>query len=361
MREELQRFLLTVPIERASTPPASWYVDPAFYDLEKRAIFRRTWQAVGRIDQLQSPGDYISGDLVGEPFVVVRGRDDRLRAFFNVCRHHASCIVEGEGQLDRLVCPYHGWTYDLDGRLSKAPRMAGVREFDRDQLGLVPLDVATWGPLVFVRIARRGMSLEELMGSLDDRIDCSRLRFETRVTYELTCNWKVFVDNYLDGGYHVDHLHRGLASQLDLESYRTEIEGRVSLQTCGAGGAEGAAAGVDFKQRIGGGAVYAFVYPNFMINRYGPVMDTNWVLPLGHERTLTVFDYYFDPSCTDGDPQFVERSLKASDRVQREDIGVCESVQRGMASSSFDRGRYAPKVEQAAHHFHRLLAGDLKL
>ena len=254
----------------------------------------------------------------------------------------------------------HGWTYDLDGRLRKAPRMAGVQEFDRDAHGLVPMDVAAWGPLIFIRPEREGQTLDELIAPLAGRVDTSSLRFVKRVEYELACNWKVFVDNYLDGGYHVEHLHRGLASQLDLGSYHTEISGRVSLQLCGAsqGDAPADAAG-DSCDRIGSGAVYAFVYPNLMINRYGPIMDTNWAVPLGPERTLTIFDYYFEPQSAT-DRSFVERSLAASDRVQQEDIEICESVQRGLRSSSFDRGRYAPTVEQAAHRFHCQLADDME-
>jgi len=366
MHPELERFDPSVAIARASTPPASWYLDPSFLELELGTVFRRTWQGVGPVGRLANPGDYGAGEIGGEPFVVVRGADHRLRAFFNVCRHHASCLVEGEGNVERLVCPYHGWTYDLDGRLRKAPRLGGVEDFDRDAFGLVPMEAGVWGPLAFVRLAAGGEALADALRPLDGRLAVAGLRFVARRTYDIGCNWKVFVDNYLDGGYHVGHLHGGLASQLDLASYRTEIEGRVSLQLCAAGEARPAdadaaapgSAATDFGARIGAGAVYAFVYPNLMLNRYGPILDTNWVVPLGPERTRTVFDYYFEEPAA-SDPAFVERSLTASDRVQQEDVSICESVQRGLRSSAYDVGRYAPTVEQAAHHFHRLLAADL--
>jgi choline monooxygenase len=281
--------------------------------------------------------------------VLVRGTDGELRAFFNVCRHHASCVASGAGNVERLVCPYHGWTYDLDGKLRKAPRLGAVDDFDRDAFGLVPMEAGVWGPLAFVRLGAGGETLADAMRPLDGRLAASGLRFVTRRSYDIECNWKVFVDNYLDGGYHVSHLHAGLASQLDLESYHTEIDGRVSLQLCAAGGGE----------RVGTGAVYAFVYPNFMINRYGPIMDTNWVVPLGPERTRTIFDYYVEEPAA-SDPEFIERSLVASDRVQQEDVAISESVQRGLRSSAYDVGRYAPTVEQAAHHFHCLLAAELR-
>ena len=356
MRKELDRFDPSLPIERALTPPSSWYIDPDLFEIERQNVLRRAWQPAARLEQLRNPGDFVAGELTGEPFIVVRDGEE-LRGFFNVCRHHASHLVEGHGNVDRLTCPYHGWCYDLDGTLRSAPRLGGVKEFDRPRHGLIPIDLATWGPLVFARVQPGGPSFEELMAPVIRGVDCTGLRFATRVSYELDCNWKVFVDNYLDGGYHVGHLHRGLADQLDLDSYRTEIAGRVSLQTCSSDANGDETEGTDFRERLGDGAVYAFVYPNFMINRYGPVMDTNWAVPLGPDRTLTIFDYFFDERC---DTKFIERSLEASDRVQQEDIAICEAVQRGLRSSAFDRGPYAPRVEQAAHHFHCLLKEDLE-
>jgi choline monooxygenase len=179
-----------------------------------------------------------------------------------------------------------------------------------------------------------------------------------RRTYRIACNWKVYVDNYLDGGYHVGYLHRGLAAQLDMDSYQTEVFERYSIQSgAGAGGDGGS--GSDFSERIGDRVLYAWLYPNLMINRYGPMMDTNWVIPHGHDETEVIFDYYFTKE-TAGDAEFVEKSLAASDIVQQEDVDICESVQKGLGSSSYDRGRYSAKREQGELHFHRLLAGDFR-
>jgi choline monooxygenase len=353
----MDRFDPKIPIEKASTPPSSWYTDPISLTRERSTVFRRSWQAVGRLESVAAPGDFLSGEMAGEPYVVVRGSEGELRAFYNVCRHHATCVAQGSGNTEQLVCPYHGWTYGLDGRLLKAPRMGGIEAFERDENGLVPMQVATWGPWIFIRQEAGGPELDQLLKPLDGRLAMDRLRFEKSVSYEIECNWKVFVDNYLDGGYHVSHMHRGLASQLDLDAYRTEITDHVSLQTCDAGEPAESSTGIDFNERLQGGAIYAFVYPNYMINRYGPIMDTNWVLPLGPHRTLTVFDYFFDQ---DVDADFIQSSLAASNQVQLEDIAICESVQRGLASSAYDVGRYAPRVEGAEHHFHSLLAGELQ-
>ena len=359
-REEIRRFDADQPLEAAWLPPSSWYNDPRFYELERDTVFRRNWLVAARADQLKHVGDYVAGMITGEPYVVVRGEGGTLGAFFNVCRHHAAQVMSGAGCTKSLVCPYHGWTYGLDGRLLRAPELGAVRDFDRAQFGLVPMHVAEWCGLVFISMADSPPPLAPPLSGLAERLgdlDIGRLQFVARRTYTLACNWKVYVDNYLDGGYHVSYLHRGLAARLDLDSYRTEIFERYSIQS-GAGADGGTKeSGSDFAERIGSRVFYAWLYPNLMINRYGPMMDTNWVIPRGHDRTEVIFDYYFTPE-TARDDDFVQKSLAASDVVQVEDVDICESVQRGLGSSSYDRGRYSVKREQGEFHFHRLLSDD---
>jgi choline monooxygenase len=360
---ELERFDPGIAIEAARTPPSSWYLAPEFLRQERRRVFLRSWQAVGRLDQVAAVGDYFTGVIVNEPYVVLRDSDGNLRAFFNVCRHHATRVAAGEGRVESLVCPYHGWTYGLDGRLRKAPRMAGVRDFDRERFGLRPMTVDSYGPLVFIHPEPDPPPLRDQLRGLDGNLsesDLAGLRFFTRREYRLRCNWKVYIDNYLDGGYHVPVLHRGLASQLAIDGYRTELFERLSIQSCAAAAEPAPDSRGDFADRIGSRAVYAFLYPNFMLNRYGPILDTNRVVPLSPDETLVVFDYYFRD--TEGEParRFIDRSLAASQTVQEEDIGICEAVQEGLASSAYDRGVYAPRVETAMYHFHRLLAADLR-
>eukprot|EP00249_Psilotum_nudum_P016214 c25721_g1_i1 orf=514-1227(+) len=162
---------------------------------------------------------------------------------------------------------------------------------------------------------------------------------------------EVFCDNYLDGGYHVPFAHGGLASNLNLQSYSTELFEKVSVQSCET-------KEMDDNGRLGEAAVYAFVYPNFMINRYGPWMDTNLVLPTATNECQVIFDYFLDVSFKN-DNMFIEQSLQDSEVVQVEDISLCEGVQMGLESPAFNRGRYAPRVEMAMHHFHSLLQRDL--
>lgn len=350
-----------VPIESAWTPPARWYVDREVHEDERRRVWAKTWQVVGRRDQLTRPGSYFAGTFMDEGYVVVRGEDGKIRAFFNTCRHHAAQVATGESCATKFVCPYHGWTYALDGTLKSAPRMGAVRDFERDAFGLVPMSVAIWGPLVAIKLQKATtpdhdpIHAPELEAALV-ATQWSELRFFARRVYEVACNWKVYVDNYLDGGYHVNVLHGDLASQLDLDSYRTQIHTNSVVQSCRGG--TGEPKGLDFRERLGDGAVYGWLYPNFMINRYGPLMDTNLVIPVDENRCRVIFDYFCDPSLAT-DQDFLERSLNASETVQREDEEICASVQSGLRSAAYDRGRYAPKLEAGAHHFHRLLAADL--
>lgn len=364
----VEEFDPKIPIEKALTPPSSWYTHPSFLALEFDRVFSRGWQAVGYTDQIKEPHDFFTGRLGSVQYVVCRDDNGKLHAFHNVCRHHASILASGFGKKSCFVCPYHGWTYGLDGALLKATRTTRIEDFSVNEFGLVPVKVATWGPFVLLNLAK-GIPVQnepasdavdnEWLGEASEilstnRIDSS-LDYICRREYTIKCNWKVFCDNYLDGGYHVPYAHKGLAHGLKLDSYSTTIFEKVSIQSCEGGKTEGA----DDYARLGSKALYAFIYPNFMINRYGPWMDTNLVLPLGANKCQVVFDYFRDASLED-DKSFIERSLEDSERVQIEDIVLCEGVQKGLESPAYSSGRYAPTVEKAMHHFHCLLHEDLR-
>lgn len=355
-----------IPIEKALTPPSSWYTDTSFLALELHRVFYRGWQVVGYTDQLKDPRDFFTGRIGDVEFVVCRDDNGKIHAFHNVCRHHASILATGSGNKSCFVCPYHGWTYGLDGTLLKATRITGIKDFNVNEFGLVPLKVATWGPFVLLNMEKEAVPQEvdsnvvanEWLGGSSEILSVngvdSSLSYLCRREYTIECNWKVFCDNYLDGGYHVPYAHKGLASGLQLDSYSTTLYEKVSIQGCESGSTEGA----DDIDRLGSKAFYAFIYPNFMINRYGPWMDTNLVIPLGPRRCKVVFDYFLDGSLKD-DRAFIEQSLKDSEIVQIEDIILCEGVQRGLESPAYCSGRYAPSVEQAMYHFHSLLHCNL--
>ena len=363
LRPIVEGFDPEVPIERAWMPPSQWYTDAALWELERRAIFARAWHPAVRTAELAEPGAYASGCHVGEPWVIVRNAEGEIAAFSNTCRHKGREVVTGRGvAADRLVCGYHAWAYDLSGRLRSAPKMAGIEAFDRDAMSLPRLALDRWGPWAFVSHGSPAPLAEqhpELDAALQAR-EWDRLVFVDRKSWTIECNWKVYVDNYLDGGYHIPHMHPSLDAQLDMASYRTTLFGASSIQASDAAPAPDQRTHVDAQVRIGGGAIYAWIYPNLMLNRYGPCLDSNLVIPLGPDRCRVEYEFYFMD--TDG-PQaqaFVAQSIEQADITQREDIAICESVQRGLASEHYRAGRYAPRVEVGEHHFHRLLAADYR-
>ena len=349
------------PLAEAWTIPASWYVDPKIWELERRSVFSRNWVVVGRADQVAEPGQFLTAQVGGEPIVVVRGPDGTLRGFFNVCRHHAAEVeTRLEGTTHLFRCPYHGWTYSLAGELKGTPDFAGVCNFDKERNGLVPLAADVWESFVFVRLDRTGPSLAEFIGADLARqlseVGLNRLHFFERRSYTIECNWKVFVDNYLDGGYHVPHLHKGLNSVLDYNEYSIENGERFSLQSSPVS-AEGGEASVGAVRK--GRALYYWLFPNFMANLYEDTMDTNLVLPLGVDRTEVVFDFYFSDVSEAARPKNVA-SVEVGDRIQEEDLAICRSVQRGLTSRAYVAGRLSVRREAGEHLFHRLLAQQLR-
>jgi choline monooxygenase len=349
------------PLSRASTIPAPWYVDPRVAELERLNVFSKTWQLVARTDQLQTPGQFISATVAGEPIVVVRGADGVLRAFYNVCRHHAAAVVTQPcGTASILHCPYHGWNYGLDGTLKGMPEFEGVENFERSQNGLVPIRVETWECFVFVNLENSSPSLIEFLGGIVKRVaplGIGKLHYFDRRTYNIACNWKVFVDNYLDGGYHVPHLHKGLNSVLDYKQYTIENEDRYCLQSSPmVASDEDAATG---STRKGDRAWYFWQHPNLMINCYAGYMDTNLVIPIDVDHCRVIFDFYF-ADVSEAAREYNEQSVNVGNRVQEEDLGICEDVQRGLKSRAYRAGRLSVRREAGEQLFHRLLAADLK-
>jgi len=358
--ELLNLYNADAPLEEAYTIPAAWYWDERLEGLERERVFGRNWIAVGRVDQVAVPGQFLTMELAGEPLIVVRGTDGELRAFYNVCRHHAAAVASVPcGIVQHLRCPYHGWTYGLDGSLKGTPEFAGVCNFDRAKNGLVPVRVATWEQFVFVTLDENAPSLESFLGDLPTRVaplSLAKISFFESKSYTLACNWKVYVDNYLDGGYHVPHLHKGLNSVLDYKEYTIENSEHYSLQSSPMVTSQDHASFA--ATRTGDRAYYYWLYPNFMINVYEGVMDTNLVLPLAPDKCLVRFDFYF-ADISESRKSYNTESVAVSDRVQEEDVDICESVQRGLRSRAYRAGRLSVRREAGEHLFHRLLAKDV--
>ncbi len=351
----LSGYQRTDDLSRATTIPSNWYTDPAFLQLDRERVFWRTWQPVGHARDAALPGQYFSGEIAGEPIVITRTQTGELQAFANVCRHRASAIVNGKGQGNVLKCPYHGWTYQLDGRLLGTPEFDGVNDFDRTAVCLTRYRVEAWGPFIFVNVDGQAPPLAEVMGSIPQEVaglGCAldQLQFSHRRDYVIHCNWKVYIDNYLEG-YHLPTAHPGLFRELDYSQYRVDTFRWHSSQYAPIRPPRAGEVRQYGEEAADNRALYFWIFPNFMLNVYPDNLSSNIILPLGPDKTLTIFEWFHYP----GAAGVKDETIAFSDEIQQEDIGICEAVQKGLASRSYDKGRFSVKRENGVHHFHLLL------
>ena len=344
--------VLTVqPLERAETIPSAWYTDARFHELDRLAVFGESWQQVGHVDQLARTGDLVVDTVAGNPVMVVRGSDGELRAFYNVCRHRGGPLALKDGTCEMLQCKYHGWTYQLDGMLRGVPHMNRTELFDKKDYGLIPLPHAVWEGMVFVSLAERPTPLATFVAGISERIGqpgLGALRSGPRVEYDVRCNWKVYVDNFLEG-YHVPYVHPELLKLYDYSQYRTEVFDWYSLQVGPLSGGDNVYGARD------GEALYYHIFPNFMLNILPGRLQTNLVLPTAHDRCTVVFRYFYTETTSPAARKLIADDLAYSESVQREDIEICERVQMGLASRAYDRGRFSVPFEGGVHHFQSLL------
>jgi carnitine monooxygenase subunit len=350
-------------LDGGATLPADWYTSPDILRLELERIFSRSWQYAGRAELARDPGTYFATAAGHIPVAVVRGRDGELRAFVNVCRHRGHEVVSGCGRRETLQCPYHAWTYELDGSLRKAPRSEREPGFDPSGLSLLPVQVDTWGPFVFVNPDLDAPPLAEALGELPARVaesgvDLDALAFRERIDWELAANWKVGVENYLEC-YHCATAHPGFSKLIDVDpdAYRLQAEGLVASQygpvrESARNGSRKGLAYVPEGEVVQ--AQYHLLFPNFTLNiepgRANCSLDS-WI-PAGPGRTRGGTEYFFAPDV----PEPVVRDMMAfSQQVGVEDNALVESVQRGLTSGMVQQGRLLPQSEQLIHHFQLLV------
>lgn len=344
-------------LEEAETIPSNWYSDREIFALEMRSVFTTTWQLAGRKDEVAEPGYFKRYQMGTEDCILVRDKENQLKSVSNICRHRGTEIVtEERGKLTCFSCRYHGWSYNLDGSLRKAPQFEGVKNFSEKDYSLPAFPVETFGPYAFSKLRTDSTSLmdslKEVSRSISD-YPLDKFHFVRRTHYDLHCNWKVFIDNYLDGGYHIATLHKGLAGALVDSEYRIELYENSVLQSSPmkpSGDSEIASV------RRGNRALYWWIYPNIIFNFYDEVFDMNLVIPTGPETCRVVFDYFFlNPNET----EWIEKSIAVAHQVQLEDQEICESVQRGLKSQTYDRGRFSVKREGGGYLFHQMLGRQL--
>jgi phenylpropionate dioxygenase-like ring-hydroxylating dioxygenase large terminal subunit len=344
------------------TIPFDWYSDPAVLRLERERIFRQTWQYAGRTDQVAEPGAFFTCDLAGIPVVIVRDEQGGLRGFLNVCRHRGSLVCEGEGKRASLQCPYHAWTYGLDGSLRAAPRSDRVPGFEKDALGLVPVAVDSWGPFVFVNpdadaepLAETLAELPELLGA--SGLDLDSLRFLKRASGpEYAANWKVCSENYLEC-YHCQVAHPGFSKVVDVSVDAYVLEERRRFSTQYGPVRESWQGDFDPRGPVARGQFH-FVWPNLTINVMPghPNLSIGPIVPTGPETTARFLDYFVGP---DVDQAWIDEMLEFDDQVGAEDRVLVERVQKGLRGGGVEHGRLMGDSERLIAHFQGLLLDAL--
>jgi len=340
--------VIPVGLERAHALDAAYYFGDATLELELKSVFGASWQLVAHRAEVAGPGDHVLMDVAGTPVLLLRGTDGALRAFPNVCRHRAGPLVLCSGKgLGNLRCKYHGWLYSQDGRLIAAPEMQGAAGFRVEDVRLPSFKVREWQGLVFVALDDCVPDFDRVYSGITERIapvDLGAMRFVLRDSWDVACNWKVYIDNFLEG-YHVPLVHPALAKVVDYRQYDVELSEWYSLQHSPLQSCDDVYGD--------GRAYYYFVYPNVMLNVMPGRLQTNRVIPMGPGRCRVEFDWFC--ALDDAAVARADNDREFTNSVQEEDVDICERVQQGLASGHYRAGRLCPTREAGVWHFHERL------
>jgi len=342
---------------------ADAYTQDEWYGIDVNAIIGKTWQWVCHIEKVREVGSYIAVEIAGQPIVVVRDRSGELRAFYNVCKHRAHQLLEGSGQTTKIMCPYHAWTYQLSGELMRAPHTENLQAFKLEDICLDSIQVEEFCGFIYVNLDSSAASLASQSGELATEInhwapDIAELTFGRRLTYDINSNWKNVVDNFLEC-YHCPVAHKDFCELVDMDTYKVTTHGIYSSHMADAGNSPNAAYDVS-NATVRTHAVW-WLWPNTCLMRYpgrSSMIVLN-IIPAGPERTLETYDFYLETP--EPDAMEIEAMRYIDEVLQVEDIALVESVQKGMNTPAFERGRIvhdpdgSGKSEHALHHFHGLV------
>ncbi len=342
---------------------AEAYTSPDWYASDVQSILAKSWQWVCHSEKIRKHGAYTTAQIAGQPIVVLRDKDGALRAFYNVCKHRAHQLLDGDGQISRIMCPYHAWTYDLNGQLARAPHSEHLTDFTPSDICLDTVQVEEFCSFIFVNLDPTAPSLASQSGDLGTEIrhwasDIDKLTFAHRLHYDIKSNWKNVVDNFLEC-YHCPTAHKDFCTLVDMDTYKVTTHGIYSSHMADAGKGDNAAYDVS-NASVRTHAVW-WLWPNTCLMRYpgrSSMIVLN-IIPMGENRTLETYDFYLETP--EPDATEVESIRYLDEVLQREDIAIVESVQRGMNTRAFTQGRIvndpagSGKSEHAVHHFHGLV------
>ncbi len=355
--------------EQSFTLPARFYLDDDIYQCEKDAIFYQSWWYAGHISQLPRAGDYLTTAIDEQSVFIVRDKNNALNAFYNVCQHRGHELVDGTGHANVIVCPYHAWSYDLDGSLVGARNTAKMAGFSKCDFSLKPVRVEVFCGLVFINLDDKAIALAEQAAGLEQEIrqycpTVDDLQFAQRDQYQVASNWKVMIDNFLEC-YHCHTAHRDFVNLVDMESYRSIPNGIYSSHISNAVKSTDNTAFQFEKGDVDFGYAGWFLWPNITLWAYPgePNLSVLQMIPDGAGRTIEYQDWFVP----NGKPsaQLTDAMVYQKDVLQPEDISLCESVQRGLKSRGYNQGRFvvdsdhSELSEHAVHHFQQMVVSAL--
>lgn len=366
------------PVGKASGLPNAHYIDPTVFEAEKEAVFFRNWAGLAFAKDVAKPGDAKPIEFLGQPLLLIHGRDGQVRVFMNVCRHRGMILVQEEGPIRGAIrCPYHSWCYDLDGKLKATPHVGGPghnshNDIDRDTLGLIEVRSHVWRDVVFINLSGDAAPFETVNADLIDRwrefeAPLHHSGVDSSFKLDVNTNWKLAVENYCES-YHLPWVHPGLNSYSRLEDhYHIEADDQFSGQgtlvyrQLEAGNGQVFPDADNLSKKWDKAAEYISVFPNVLM---GVHRDHSFAIILEPTAEATTVEhvelYYHQPAACDD--SFSELRIKNAAQwktVFEEDIGVVEGMQRGRHASGFDGGRFSPAMDSPTHLFHSWIARRL--
>jgi phenylpropionate dioxygenase-like ring-hydroxylating dioxygenase large terminal subunit len=346
------------------TIPWAWYSDPTILALERERIFRHNWQYAGHLGELDGPGSYVASPTGPVPIVITLDRDGTLRGFINVCRHRGAVLACGSERRGTLQCPYHAWTYNLDGTLRAAPRGGEDPAFDASRMGLVPVSVGTWGPFVFANPDPDAPPLSAALAELpavvaEHGLDVSALTFHRRVSYEIRANWKIALENYLEC-YHCPVNHPGLVEVIDERRLELVADGLRTSQFAPIHPRSLDGRGpIDAHGSVGSAQNHLW-FPTLKFNVLPghPNLSIGPLWPTGPETCAGYLDYWFSD---EADERWIAELFELDDQVGAEDTALVEAAQRGSSTGMIERGWVLGGAETLIGHFQDFVVSRLGL
>ena len=349
----------------AKTLPQQYFVSEKIFEEERTKIFARQWVLVGHQSQIANAGDYFTAQVADESLIIVRDQRSSIRGFYNVCRHRGTRLCQdSSGQIRAIQCPYHAWTYALDGRLIGAPHMDEVPGFDRADYSLHAVDLALWEGFIFVNLAgqnastERGgyISLEEWFAPLAEKFthwNLPKLRSARRIEYDVRANWKLIFENYSEC-YHCPGVHPALSKLTPYDSAENDLSegpflGGFMRITKGrslsmSGNACALPVG-DIKAEDHARVFYYSIFPNMLLSLHPDYVMVHQIWPKSPERTRILCDWFFHPEAAGvSDPRYnPDDAIEFWDMTNKQDWHVCELSQQGIASCAYEPGPYSPR------------------